>query len=134
MSDPTEVVVAGRDDALRDDLIDQLSADRFHAEPARGVAEVRCRAARDSDLLLLGEVEDRLALVRLLRAIRSGDALPGRIDPALPVIVLSGEEGRLGGRARLRGGLRRLHAQARALPRAVRPRAGGAAPLLAGSR
>jgi DNA-binding response OmpR family regulator len=50
-------------------------------------------AARDPDLLLLGELEDGLAALRLLRAVRSGDALAGRIDPALPVIVLLGEEG-----------------------------------------
>jgi DNA-binding response OmpR family regulator len=57
------------------------------------VAELCCRAARDPDLLLLGELEQRLAVLGLLRAIRSGDALAARIDPALPVIVLSGEEG-----------------------------------------
>jgi hypothetical protein len=40
MSDPTAVLVAQRDDAARDDLIDQLTPDRFHAEPARSLAEV----------------------------------------------------------------------------------------------
>jgi DNA-binding response OmpR family regulator len=93
MSDQTAVLVAERDDALRDQLIDQFSADRFHAEPARSVAEVRCRAARGPDLLLLGELEQRLADLALLRAIRTGDTLAGRIDPALPVIVLASEEG-----------------------------------------
>jgi DNA-binding response OmpR family regulator len=93
MSEPTTVLVAERDDAVRDELIDQLTADAFDAEPARSVAELRCRAARDPHLLLLGELEHRLAAVRLLRAIRAGDGLARRIDPALPVIVLSGEEG-----------------------------------------
>jgi DNA-binding response OmpR family regulator len=93
MSDPITVLVAERDDALRDELIDRLSADAFDAGPARSVAEVRCRAARGPDLVLLGELEDRLGALRLLRAIRSGDALACRIDRALPVIVLSGEAG-----------------------------------------
>jgi DNA-binding response OmpR family regulator len=93
MSEPTTVLVAERDDALRDYLIDQLSADGFEAEPALTAAEVRCRAARGPDLLLLGELEDRLAALRLLRATRSGDPRAGRIDPALPVMVLSGEQG-----------------------------------------
>jgi DNA-binding response OmpR family regulator len=93
MSDPTTVLVAESDDALRQELIHQLSADAFEAEPARSVAEARRRAARGPDLLLLGELEDRLAALRLMRAIRSADALACRIDPALPVIVLSGEDG-----------------------------------------
>lgn len=70
MSDPTTVLVAERDDALRDELIDQLLADSFEAEPARTVAGVRCRAANGPDLLLLGELDDRLAALRLLRTVR----------------------------------------------------------------
>jgi hypothetical protein len=76
MSDPRTVFVAERDDALHEELIDQLSADAFESESARSVAEVRCRAAHGPDPLLLGELEERLGALRLLRAIRSATASP----------------------------------------------------------
>jgi DNA-binding response OmpR family regulator len=93
MSDCTTLLVAERDDELRTDLIGQLLADDFDARPARTAKEARCRAADGIHLLLLGELDDATAALRLLREIRSGDAFASRLDPALPVIALSAQPG-----------------------------------------
>ena len=94
MSDtPPMLIVADRDDRLRDHLVGQLQADGLAAEPAGTPAELRCRAARGPDLLVLGEFEEPTAALELLRELRSGDALRGSLDPCLPVIVLSSGAG-----------------------------------------
>ena len=90
---PPMLIVADHDDRLRDDLAGQLLADGLAAEPARTPAEVRCRAERGPDLLILGELERPTAALELLREIRSGDALVSRMDPTLPVVVLSAAQG-----------------------------------------
>jgi DNA-binding response OmpR family regulator len=93
MSDTTALLVAERDGQLRDDLVGQLVADGYQTHPARTGAEARCRAGHDPDLLLLGELDDSTGALRLLRELRSGDALASRADPALPVIVLCADRG-----------------------------------------
>jgi DNA-binding response OmpR family regulator len=93
MTDTPRLIVADRDDRLRDHLVGQLLADGLEAEPACTPAEVRCRADRGPDLLLLGEFEEATAALELLREIRTGDALTSRLDPSLPVVVLSGAGG-----------------------------------------
>jgi DNA-binding response OmpR family regulator len=93
MNDTPRLIVADSDDRRRDDLVAQLLADGFAAEPARTPAEGRCRASRRPDLLLLGELDGPTAALELLREIRSGDGLASRIDPALSVLVLSGFAG-----------------------------------------
>ena len=93
MNDTPRLIVADSDDRLRTDLVSQLLADGFAAEPARTPAEVRCRAARSPDLLLLGELDESTAALELLREIRSGDGLASRLDPALAVLMLSGLAG-----------------------------------------
>jgi hypothetical protein len=40
--------------------------------------------------MVLGELDDPPAALRLLRELRSGDALVSRADPTLPVIVRLG--------------------------------------------
>jgi DNA-binding response OmpR family regulator len=90
---PTVLLVAERDDELRDHIADQLLADGYQARPARTIREARCHAAHGPDLLLLGELDDPTAALRLLRELRSGDALASRVDPALPVIVLLADRG-----------------------------------------
>ena len=96
MNDTPRLIVADSDDHLRDDLVGQLLADGFAAEPARTPAEVRCRAAWSPDLLLLGDFAEPTAPLELLREIRSGDGLASRIDPTLAVLVLSGLAGEWG--------------------------------------
>jgi hypothetical protein len=67
-------------------------------------ADGRVPTGYGPDLLLLGELGDATAALRLLRELRSGDALASRIDPAMPVIVLTADEGEWGA---LRAVLRR---------------------------
>jgi DNA-binding response OmpR family regulator len=85
--------VWGRDDELRQELVGQLRADGQQARPSRTMKETRCRAGHGPDLLLLGELDDPTAALRLLRELRTGDALVSRADPALPVIVLIPDDG-----------------------------------------
>jgi hypothetical protein len=78
---PPMLIVADRDDRLCTELVGQLLADGFAAEPARSAQEVRCRAARGPDLLVLGELDDGTGALVLLRALRSGDTLAANVDP-----------------------------------------------------
>jgi DNA-binding response OmpR family regulator len=82
MTDVIRLLVAERDDELRDHLIGQLLAGGYQVRTAGTVNETRCRAGHRPDLLLLGELDDPTAALRLLRELRSGDALACRIDPA----------------------------------------------------
>jgi DNA-binding response OmpR family regulator len=80
---PTSVVVAERDDALREFLVDQLLADRFAAHGAQSADEARVKLANVyPDLLVLGELPQPSEQLGLLRGIRSGG------DDALLVIVV----------------------------------------------
>jgi DNA-binding response OmpR family regulator len=142
MTEMFTLLVAENDDELRDELIGQLLADGYQAHPARSVADARCRAGHGPDLLLLGELDDTTAALRLLRELRSGDALVSRTDAALPVIVLAPDEGEwallraleagaddcvrrsvryLELRARVRAVLRRTRRTLLAVPRRVGP-------------
>jgi DNA-binding response OmpR family regulator len=141
MTDVITLLVAERDDELREHLIGQLLADGYQARPARTTNETRCRAGHGPDLLLLGELDDQTAALRLLRELRCGDALATRADPALPVIALTPDPGQwallraleagaddwsrrsvryLELRARVRAVLRRTRRTLSAVPRRVR--------------
>jgi hypothetical protein len=72
MTDEITLLVAERDDELRDGLIGQLLADGYQARPSRTMNETRCRAGHGPDLLVLGELDDPPAALRLLRELRSG--------------------------------------------------------------
>ena len=74
-------------------MVPMWLADGYQARPSRTMNETRCRAGHGPDLLLLGELDDPTAALRLLRELRSGDALASRADPRLPVIVLTTDEG-----------------------------------------
>jgi hypothetical protein len=93
MTETFTPLVAERDDELREELIGQLRADEYQARPSRTTNETRCRAGHHPDLLLLGELDDPTAALRLLRELRSSDPLVSRTDPALPVIVRTPDEG-----------------------------------------
>jgi hypothetical protein len=67
MTETPALLVAERDDELRDELIGQLLADGYQPHPARTAAETRCRVGHGPDLLLLGELDDSTAALRLLR-------------------------------------------------------------------
>ena len=59
MTDSITLLVAERDDELRQELVGQLLADGYHARPCRTTNETRCRAGHGPDLMLLGELEIR---------------------------------------------------------------------------
>ena len=75
-------------------LLDNLAADGFRAAGAGGVAEgLRAIEVRQPALVVLDlGLEDGNGLV-LLDRVRAADGLASRIDPDLPVIVLSGRAG-----------------------------------------
>jgi DNA-binding response OmpR family regulator len=90
------IIVADRDAATRAFLADNLTADGYDVLVASCPAEVSARASRGPvALLVLGDFERLGASVALLREIRAGDGLHGQPDPALPVLVLTGEGGKL---------------------------------------
>lgn len=93
MTDTPKLIVADSDDRLREHLVGQLLAEGMEAEPARTPAELRCRAARGPDMLVLGEFDQPTAALELLREIRTGDALVSRLDPSVAVLMLSGAAG-----------------------------------------
>jgi DNA-binding response OmpR family regulator len=88
------VLVVEDDPATRAFLIDNLVADGFRAAGASGVGEgLRAIEVRQPALVVLDlRLEDGNGLA-LLDHVRASDGLASRIDPDLPVIVLSGRAG-----------------------------------------
>jgi DNA-binding response OmpR family regulator len=85
------VVVVEDDQAVAAYLTDNLSADGFSVTGARGAGEaVRAIDVRGPDLVLLDLALPDGSGLAVLDRIRTADGLASRIDPALPVIVLSG--------------------------------------------
>lgn len=80
------LLVAERDDELREFLVDQFLADGFAAHGARCAEEARVKLAHfHPDLLVLGALEQPHASLAVLRGVRS------RGDDALLVIVVSSD-------------------------------------------
>jgi DNA-binding response OmpR family regulator len=88
------IMVVEDDDATRGFLLDNLAADGFRVAGASGVGEgLRAIEVRQPSLVVLDlGLEDGSGLV-LLDRVRESDGLASRIDPELPVIVLSGRAG-----------------------------------------
>jgi DNA-binding response OmpR family regulator len=87
----TRLLVAERDDGLRDFLVEQLLADQYDAFGAHTAEEARVKLAHFApELLMLGELDGEQAQLGLLRALRHGN------HEALPVVVLSEERSLLG--------------------------------------
>ena len=85
------VVVVEDDRAIAAYLADNLAADGFAVTSARGAGEaLRAIEVRGPDLLLLDLVLGDGSGLAVLDRVRAADGLASRIDPALPVIVLSG--------------------------------------------
>jgi DNA-binding response OmpR family regulator len=95
--DSLTIIVADSDRATRTFLADNLTADGYEVLVAACSAEVRARASRRPvALLVLGDFERLGASVALLREIRGGEGLHGQVDPALPVVAVSGDAEELG--------------------------------------
>jgi CheY-like chemotaxis protein len=88
------VLVVEDDLPTRAFLIENLIADGFRAVGASGVGEgLRAIEVRQPALVVLDlSLDDGSGLV-LLDRIRAADGLASRIDPELPVIVLTGRAG-----------------------------------------
>ena len=94
MNDDRLVLVVEDDQVTRAFLLDNLTADGFRAAAASGVGEgLRAIEVRQPALVVLDlGLEDGNGLA-LLDRVRAADGLASRIDPDLPVIVLSGRVG-----------------------------------------
>ena len=102
--EPQSVLVVEDDAATARFLADNLSADGFGVTTASGAGEaLRAIEVRRPDLVLLDVMLADGSGLQLLDRVRAADGLGSRIDPDLPVIVLSGraaEVDRLRGFAR----------------------------------
>jgi DNA-binding response OmpR family regulator len=91
MSAQTKVLVIEDDAATAEFLLDNLRADGFHAASASSVGEgLRAIEVRQPDLVLLDLMLEDGNGLELLDRVRAADGLSSRLDPELPVIVLSG--------------------------------------------
>jgi two-component system response regulator MtrA len=78
------------DEATRDFLADNLTADGFLVATATAPGEaLRAIEVRRPDLVLLDLMLDAGSGLTVLDRVRAADGLGSRIDPALPVIVVS---------------------------------------------
>lgn len=88
---PPSLLVIEDDDSTRSFLADNLSADGFKVATATAAGEgVRAIEVRKPDLVLLDLLLGDGNGLSVLDRVRSADGLASRIDPALPVIVVSG--------------------------------------------
>lgn len=88
------VLVVEDDDATRAFLADNLTADGFTVWTAGGAGEgTRAIEARSPSLVLLDLLLGDGHGLDVLDRVRAADGLGSRIDPAVPVIVLSGRAG-----------------------------------------
>jgi CheY-like chemotaxis protein len=91
---PGTVLVVEDDEATRAFLLDNLAADGFRVAGASGAAEgLRAIEVRHPALVVLDLVLEDGSGLALLDRVRASDGLSSRIDPDLPVIVLSGRAG-----------------------------------------
>ena len=94
VSDPRLVLVIEDDDATRAFLLDNLAADGFRAVGASGAGEgLRAIELRQPAVVVLDLTLEEGSGLALLDRVRASDGLASRIDPDLPVIVLTGRAG-----------------------------------------
>jgi DNA-binding response OmpR family regulator len=85
------VVVCEDDEPTRELLCDHLTADRYRAMPAPSASDaLRLCGYNHPDLLLLDLILPDAPGIDVLRQIRSAEGVSDRLDPHLPVIVVSG--------------------------------------------
>jgi two-component system, OmpR family, response regulator len=92
--EPRSILVVEDDDATRGFLLDNLAADGFRVAGASGAGEaLRAIEVRQPSLVVLDLVLDEGSGLALLDRIRASDGLSTRVDPDLPVVVLTGRAG-----------------------------------------
>jgi DNA-binding response OmpR family regulator len=85
------ILVVEDDEATRAFLAENLVADGFRVAGAAGAAEaLRAIAVRQPALVVLDLRLEGGSGLHVLDRVRSADGLASRLDPDLPVIVLSG--------------------------------------------
>lgn len=88
------VLIVEDDDPTRAFLIDNLTADGFRTAGASGAGEgLRAIEVRQPSLVVLDLMLEDGSGLALLDRVRQADGLASRIDPDLPVVVLSGRTG-----------------------------------------
>jgi DNA-binding response OmpR family regulator len=88
------VLVVEDDEATRAFLADNLVADGFRVAGASSAAEgLRAIEVRQPSLVVLDLMLEGSSGLDLLDRVRAADGLASRIDPELPVIVLTGRDG-----------------------------------------
>ena len=91
MEAETKVLVVEDDAATAEFLLDNLRADGYRAASASGVGEgLRAIEVRQPHIVLLDLLLEDGNGLELLDRLRDADGLSSRMDPELPVIVLSG--------------------------------------------
>jgi DNA-binding response OmpR family regulator len=88
------ILVVEDDDLTRSFLLDNLAADGFRVAGASGVGEgLRAIDVRQPVLVVLDLALEDGSGLDLLDRVRASDGLASRIDPDIPMIVLSGRAG-----------------------------------------
>src|SRR3954452_8515172 len=91
MDEQRSILVVEDDEATRAFLLDNLAADGFRVAGATSPGEgVRAIEVRKPSLVVLDIALEEGSGLDLLDRVRHADGLASRIDPDLPVIVLSG--------------------------------------------
>jgi DNA-binding response OmpR family regulator len=89
--DKTQILLVEDDETTAAFLTDNLVADGFHVAVATGAAEgVRQIEVRHPALVLLDLTLDDGNGLELLDRVRAADGMASRIDPELPILVISG--------------------------------------------
>lgn len=88
------ILVVEDDEATRSFLLDNLAADGFRVAGASGASEaLRAIAVRQPALVVLDLRLEGGSGLDVLDSVRSADGLSTRVDPDLPVLVLTGRSG-----------------------------------------
>jgi DNA-binding response OmpR family regulator len=94
MASPTSLLIVEDDDLTASFLADNLAADGFDVATAGGAGEgLRALEVRTPQLVILDLMLGDGNGLEVLDRVRSSDGLATRIDPEVPVIVLSGRSG-----------------------------------------
>ena len=88
------LLVVEDDDATRSFLADNLAADGYRVATAAGAGEgLRAIEVRKPDLVLLDLILEDASGLSLLDRVRAADGLSSRVDPDLPILILTGRGG-----------------------------------------
>jgi DNA-binding response OmpR family regulator len=94
VNDKRLILVVEDDDATRSFLLDNLAADGFRVAGASSPQEgMRAIEVRQPSLVVLDLAFENGSGLDLLDRLRAADGLASRLDPDLPVIVLTGRSG-----------------------------------------